>query len=64
MRSHQAVGICRTAKGQQHKKERVRDQQNRSDATVKRLMVLTVGVIDAVVLSDQFFPVTVTDIDI
>ena len=37
------------------KRKNERSAQNRSDATAKRLMVLTVGVVDAVVLSNQFF---------
>ena len=38
--------------------------QERSDATAKRLMVPTVGFVDAVGLSNQFLQVLVTDIDI
>ena len=46
------------------KREDERLAQNKSEATAKRLMVLTVGVVHTVVLSDQFFPDPVTDIDI
>ena len=43
------------------KRKDERSAQNRSDAMAKRLMVLTVGIVDAVVLSNQFFQVLVTD---
>ena len=41
-----------------------RSAQNSSDAMSKKVMVLTVGVFHAVVLSDQLFQVPATDIDI
>ena len=62
--SKQAVDTCRTAREQQHRKKDEMSAQERSDATAKRLMVLTVGVVDAVVLNNQLFQVPVTDIDI
>ena len=64
MESQQAVGTCETARGQQHRKKGEIPALNRSDATAKRLMVLTLGIVHAVVLSDQLFQVPVSDIDI
>ena len=46
------------------KRKDEKSAQNRSDLTAKRLMVLTVGVVYVVVLRNQFFQVSVTDIDV
>ena len=60
--SGQYMQDSKRATTQKRKDERL--AQNRSDATAKRLMVLTIEVVDAVVLSDQFLQVPVTDVDI
>ena len=46
------------------KRKDQRSEQNRSNATATRLTMLTVGVVYAVVLSNQLYQVPVTDIDI